>query len=1106
MSEDGASKFSLKNKKWRNRLFSTSEEPPPKQPPPKFNLNDDVADFLKPSTDRNPSVSAPASAPRAPRIDVASAQRWPTASDIGGASPSPGRKLTSSMRGRSDSSAIRLKKQLTVEFARTAPEVIGEGGDESQEPSIEVSRRKGLAPKGGEESQNHQDDFVLGMRSQDYHNGFGGTGLVEHDSADRRPHPRRRAQTSIGEISPPLQQKIIEGARPPTPPAAIAPGEGIGFRPAPIKRALTGFQGYGNAAEQPSPSAALPPPPAPPTAPQPRSLPGTNIRPPRPADALSGANAKPPQPPNAEDEEYFSPRNLTRTQTGFSPPVDDSDDEQVPMHFPDIKKQSDGPPKLPEMRKDTGFDFGFGDEGKSGEKLQAEPQNPGSFSARSRGRMRDEEGLALRQAADYRDLIDESPMRTESTRAPPPAPIALGRPNDVPMQQTRQSPPTSTGSITSPSSNYDATSPPVIYKPPMSPYQPYPSPRSMPAKPQSPEQTKLRPPLSPQPPLSARGTPSNFPPPSPSPYDQPSMTMGPQYETDAGSQKSSLSNSKADFSAGDLAMAEFGERVTHMQGIFRLTAEMERPMFEYTPLQYLRAAMWWFMRARTGLENLIRGRPRDQATRDDLPLAQPHVDLAKTWWILTSVIATHPSVRRYGDLEEPGSSLMAARHAQDAEMVEVYEVYDAILTNVKALLSSVQRNKAMPPTQSLIQGQDQSIWIKYPKYAPAVQTVLSGMLSSNLLADEKAHAQQTPTALMPLGDTKDDFCYGRMFVHVSISTDEAETDRVSMPCMLSILRARDDWRMKLIICSQSELVSVTVSPDPSVRPSWKDVQWKTKSRGLYVAIPGGFTLSVEFAERDFRQLWSIYEYTGKVERSIYPLEGEKVAHEITLRDFQYSDPSNPAAFPPDRVKRCMVRILERSHSRMFGNVVQRFHAGFRFVVVTSPKNKTLSSVSLRFGDQPLNFGFESDPQSGGAPCMTVRHSDPKKEKPSSMLLVFNDVNERGMLFSVLNGLIIGPDETVFSKVPLKAFFVAEGDQPQGFDNAAGAAMQRLAWQDLKVLNLDPDNGSSESPKTVLSDSLRIIARHSAGIVTDRLNLGEFLLLSFPTFQRGFGHW
>jgi len=136
-------------------------------------VNDDVEDFLaggrtststRPSvsdtfTERSPSPRRPSTAsslpsqlsPRkivVPRIDISQAQRWPAAQSI----QTPHSAVSSDFlrpeyQGRSHSMSSFSKHKgrargLSVMFNEAPPIVIGEGGDEAETPTVEISRAK----------------------------------------------------------------------------------------------------------------------------------------------------------------------------------------------------------------------------------------------------------------------------------------------------------------------------------------------------------------------------------------------------------------------------------------------------------------------------------------------------------------------------------------------------------------------------------------------------------------------------------------------------------------------------------------------------------------------------------------------------------------------------------------------------------------------------------------------------------------------------------------------------------------------------------------------------------------------------------------------------
>lgn len=98
-----------------------------------LNSQEDVDDFLKPSTDR--------AAANRPRLDVSIAQRWPEPSELreAGALPPDQSQNVNAWRKR------RRREGLTVGFVKTVPEIIGHGGDETEDPPIDISMLKASA-------------------------------------------------------------------------------------------------------------------------------------------------------------------------------------------------------------------------------------------------------------------------------------------------------------------------------------------------------------------------------------------------------------------------------------------------------------------------------------------------------------------------------------------------------------------------------------------------------------------------------------------------------------------------------------------------------------------------------------------------------------------------------------------------------------------------------------------------------------------------------------------------------------------------------------------------------------------------------------------------
>ncbi|KAF4542517.1 hypothetical protein BFW01_g6866 [Lasiodiplodia theobromae] len=993
----------------------------------------DVMDFLKPSTTKN-----------APRIDVATAQRWPGASDLLAKaktqhqSDSNLSSLPSSLRGGRPSRP--RSKTLTVGFLNDPPHVIGEGGDESEIPPIEISRRRVAAARAAKAEGRKFNEADIG-RSM----------TVSHRHIER-PDNVKRAHTSWGEVSPGLQTRFN---RPKSPPPQTQPTDATDD-----EEETRQFQ-------------------------RPRAATGATI-----AEDM----------PN--DEPDFRPGPLKRSQTGLS--------EMTPE-----SPEDDDPPRLPELSKvasssSDGSSLHFNAE--LNNYLSSEPTNPDSLAARVQHQMRADEGQALHQASAEPSPEDDrlpsmsssstfevgSPRSMSSTsyrrpsydqgaKAPP-------RPNpfDDPTSGRRPSSISSNGhaslthSNTSPtdtSSQRDFIISPPHSRPPSSGYfQSGLAPPAVPPHAASPNSIDATTP-----------TQRDFDSRDRSPMRSPALNVeipkqpprSPNVLADRTAGWSAASSGhRADLAAaGDAALDDFAERVEHMRGVFKLTAEVKKSVDSYAPMTWMRAAIWWFLKGRSGLEVMIRNRPRGQTQEQQL-LTQAHVDLAKTWWILTEVLDNHPGIRKFGKL---GAQADKARAAGDEEMTEFFEIQESTLSSLKGLLISVSRNNVMPPENALIQGQNQDIWVNYPTFTPDVEAVLGG--KSKSIVVDTANRPINPRSVMPLSDTKEDFCYGRIFVNVGLSSeDDDDLSGISLPAVLTILRPHNDWNVKIGLCSQTDLLTCAVQGDPKKGLTWANVKWKTGTRGLSIRLPRGFTLNVDLEEKDYRMLWGIFDYTRQVEASMNTRQDEQCIHEVTVRDLQYKDPQNPSAFPPDRIKRCKVRIFEKFVMVNEGTGQRKLHRGYRLLMITSPRSKTLSTVSHEFtGKRPIIFEFRSDPGDANIPLMMLRIREEGK-KICTAIMSFNDTRERVQLFQILNGLMVGPDEFCPAQVPLKGYLVEQVGMKEVF-SAGHDIVKKMQWQDVKVLNKEPDDPEVEVPQTILSEELRVITRHACGSITDRMNLG-----------------
>ncbi|KAH8719149.1 hypothetical protein GQ44DRAFT_712607 [Phaeosphaeriaceae sp. PMI808] len=1072
--------------RWRTKIFAKDKDKDRDEAPSKASTSktgqqhndddDNVNDFLKPSTERAQQQKDAATAAflatgNRPRIDVARAQRWPGAQDVlnsavaSARSPGPGGLKTGTR-----------KKGLSVAFVRTLPLVIGHGGDECEEPVVEVSRRKQHSHGSGNENENgnHVPQQQQQQQQHPQDDANVGTGMGRTPSQTEQRNTLTRTLTSHGEMSPPLGKKLEMGhinshAQPPPPlPQRMGP-MGLGDRPRPLARTPTGFD-----------AAQLD------TNPSRPSMDSVYSQDSDTTSPILTRTISQVEPTIQEEEEDFRPKPLSRTPTGFHTQAQDPPNEPAMPAAP--------MPRLPEMRlvaqeEQSPFDNAAP---LPDHFLQSEPEQPDSFSARVKQRMRAEEGKALHEAAQRQAAEHDSDSSLQSLESQGPqrsrarglSPARKVMPSSAISLKTDMSPP-SRGSPQHSSAASRTHASPLARADPFAAG----SQTSVPPPPQfeqaathvSPSQPNLQ----------------TYPSQAQDPRMQPPVAgaqIPMRLRQEVGERGPSSLGRSDTRTVGETAFKEFTERVTHMRGIFELTAQLGGHLYNHTPLQWVRVATWWFLKGRVGMESLIRSRPKSVEPQPER-LAQPHVDLAKVMWILTEVLSRHPGLQQYGDRISDAQADQA-RQMGDALSTEVFEIRGSIMYYMKMLVGSMKKHQSMPPTQALIQGQDQSIWTEYPQFAPDAASVLQ----AGAPRSSSSGGTQQPYSLsqyIPLADTKTDFCYFRMFAKASMSTDDPITDRAPMPAVVSILRPKDQYQVKLVICSQNDLINIILGSSAGGGPTWDDVNWKKASLQISINLRHGFTLNLELSETDWRSLFSIVDHTNRVQIDLRGRKDERFACKLQLREASYRDPANPAAFPQERVANCKLMVFEKIELSSEGTGKRKLHRGYRLAVATPQLIKQVSIINHELGTKQALMNFEYVTEADQAPALKLhfREEAPdKKPRTCTLHLVFQEGQDRNHLFGTFTSMNIAQGEMAFAQVPLKSFHIESADQAEGFSQKSGRVLDTLQWQEAKVINQDPEAAGLESAPTVMSESLRIVCRHSTGIIADRMNLGPGELL------------
>lgn len=1016
---------------------------------PAFALSQETLDFLKPSTDRAASTR--------PKLDIslAQAQRWPEAHEVRkAANASPGSLPPDESQGVNGWRKRRRREGLSVAFVRTVPEIIGIGGDESLEPTVEVGRAKRV---GVGRSFSEKRPSIVGVAEDD---GVWSPGLVAQagkqgsaraPAEEVRPAPVRRAMTGTLSLGQDGTARVGISRTPTGFPSNDAVDAGTtseqGTESAVEKqkrlrvdegrtfRRASGM--FGTAQDKVVDENAEPESAVSPERPSPFADPryvkrhsGNAAVAPKPAEQRDGGQSREDsretaKPSQASGQQHAADvpaallpaphQSARRSHDGGSERHMETDIlNRIPLpsyHAPSRPSSDTAPSHTPPQRDESGGYY-------QSQQSKVENGNYGQqqYPQYTHSRSQSQTQPAIHVQAPVHDRTNTHEPSPDSPRG-----STLGQPRPSPHSR-------------SPSLN-DYFSAPK----------------------QAPSQA-ARSPL-----MQLR-------------KEETSRPSSAQSHRSFGPPTNSSGNGNP---AAELAFADFASRVAHMKGVFRLTAEREQPADRCSPSAWLRAGLWWYLRGKSGLEILLGQRSRSRESEHRELLTQAHVDLAKAWWIPVDPLESYAA----SDAESPP----LAQSTNASEMAMRYGC--AVLkSHLKSLCYSLAKSNIMPPPQSLIQGQDTRIWLEYPNYTADAAAVLRGETNSaNVLSADSNLQRTSPLRILPLGDTRDMHCYNRFLVEASINTDEGETDRVTVPCMLTVMRGQREHQAAISIASQSELISINVGPDHehSSTPTWRDVSWKAGSLSLVVHLSGGYDLTVRCHDRDYRALWNMFDYTSRISQSLRAQDGETLVHEARLMEVQYTDPSNASAFPTDKVRGCLALVWERNETYTDGSGSRAMHRGFRVLVVTDTAHKTLSSFSHEIdGSAPLQVEFHTDVTANGTTALVLKVREEKRQ--CRILLVFRDAQQRQAFNNVLNGLDIKEDETIVGKIDLTSMRIEPVNAAKPYQNP----LAELRWQKLGVTNWQSDDPNSRIPDTVGSLHLRIVARHEAGCITDRLNLGK----------------
>ena len=525
---------------------------------------------------------------------------------------------------------------------------------------------------------------------------------------------------------------------------------------------------------------------------------------------------------------------------------------------------------------------------------------------------------------------------------------------------------------------------------------------------------------------------------------------------------------------GEDSLEDFASRVRRFNEIFRLGVSAQTDIWKVPFVQWIRTATWWFSKGRTGLESSVRTTDPHEGSVTDLK--QAHVNLAKAWWIVSELTPHHPEVRRFG--KSGMSSLRAIiKKFGDRGLAELIEVHMTIISNMRALTISMKRNGRLPPHELQIQ----RLNLQILPSVPAVSQGIAKFVVNNVPGPPTDNGRSVAEPFFPIlvGDTERHFSFCRLFVEAKLYSPDGTQQLLHMSCILSVLRERSGWGVKATIASHDGHIDLVIQPSGHGGLTWKDVHWKVPSQMMHIDLAENCELRIMLSEKDFRSLWSIYDYTRRVQKDYSPSKTEEIIFERHLDKFHCKDPQN---FPPNVISDCRLRLFERKSIASDGTGQRSIHNGYRLTIVTPPCIKTLSSVNYQLGkDAPILFSYQSDRD---GPKLVLKPTPNVTLSPT-----FGDPQDREIFHSALCGTLIAKEDFCYGSLPLRDLIVEAISTDCGpMIPIEDTHLETLHWDKLRITNRGPPPYGHGALATDRAEHLRIIVESDVGSLTDRVNL------------------
>lgn len=505
-------------------------------------------------------------------------------------------------------------------------------------------------------------------------------------------------------------------------------------------------------------------------------------------------------------------------------------------------------------------------------------------------------------------------------------------------------------------------------------------------------------------------------------------------------------------------LQEFSDRVSHLDSLFHLSTTSIKPISAASSGELCRVALWWFLKGRRNMEASIREGTGGLNPQAAIPpkRQQAYADLAKALWAVQQINPRNDC---------QGEPKMIDAYSASGELLEVTE---AVLSNLRKLVNSMKRNNLLPPSiqdSPLPRGLDCSIWV------PGQGN--RSLLNREALLSSKKRLYDS----FPLGDSSRFFLYYNMFVESQL-IQLSESQDYRCPCLVSLVRYLGESTLTLTVASQDGAINISIQADKSQGLTWEDLSWRADKDCIDIVFSPSHKLRLHCLQQDFRGLWMHYDYHNRIQGTLQCNRDETICYDRTVKVFQYFDQDpNSQIFSKEPLADCHVRCFEKTISIAASTGHQESHRGFRIVVVTGRKTKSLRAINQNLLPiTPLQFAFMRGTE--GSPALMIKMDDGRIK--SRIVLTFDDPAERLKLHSRLTGTHVHETEVVHCEGTLQSMSIT-GRDPGG-QNLRG--LDSIRWQRFRTIQ--ENDMRANKPR---SSPLRILLDFEAGSIVDRMSFG-----------------